>query len=252
MKLSQKENLKILSNAPLIQLFLSQSQLPWQCCTLHAWMKQCHVCMEHVQTDYNTCSLYGFNVAVMSTCIYLDAILKPTCKPNPANRICTCTKEMYWQSDTHIMIVRSHWLTVNLNTTDCIEEQSKTKIWPSDEGPGLSCDWLSSRTDLHKLYSQVSSINTVLAYGAGDCEFESCQCQYSHGEKMGVIKTPLEKETHCKLSHRNLTKTRGADPAAMVLCGLIRVPHPFWFAVVPVWWFIWYGITWATVVSKHM
>ena len=40
--------------------------------------------------------------------------------------------------------------------------------------------------------------------------------------------------------------------AAMVLCGLIKVPHPYWFATIPVWWYHWYGITWATVVSEHL
>ena len=54
-------------------------------------------------------------------------------------------------------------------------------------------------------YSQVSSIDTVLTFGARGCKFESCQNQYSC--ESWVLEIPLDKglaancllETHTKL-----------------------------------------------------
>ena len=58
--------------------------------------------------------------------------------------------------------------------------------------------------------SQVSSIDTALAFGAWGCVSESCQVLCSREKKM--LEIPFNKqENHCYLSRGNSYETRGAD-----------------------------------------
>ena len=70
--------------------------------------------------------------------------------------------------------------------------------------------------------------------------------------KLSVFEIPLAKELTVNSLLDTCMKFGQLILAAIVLCGLIRVPGPFWLAAIPVWWYNWYGITWATVVNKHL
>ena len=52
--------------------------------------------------------------------------------------------------------------------------------------------------------------------------------------KVSVFEIPLDKELIVKCLLETCTKLKELILATMVLCGLIRVPGPSWFAAVPV------------------
>ena len=52
--------------------------------------------------------------------------------------------------------------------------------------------------------------------------------------KLSVLEIPLDKELTVNCLIKTCMKLKELILAAMVLCGLIRVAHPPWFAVVPV------------------
>ena len=67
-----------------------------------------------------------------------------------------------------------------------------------------------------------------------------------------MLEIPLDTEITVNCLSETHMKVEELILAAMVLCGLIREPHFSGLQRSQYDGFIWYGITWATVVSEYL
>ena len=70
--------------------------------------------------------------------------------------------------------------------------------------------------------------------------------------KLSVLEIPLDKELTANYLVETHTKLEELILAVMVEYGLKRVQLPLWLQQSLINGFSWYGLSWVTVVSKHL
>ena len=100
------------------------------------------------------------------------------------------------------------------------------------------------------LSSQVSSIDTALAWGVRGCELSPVSTNALVKIECALI--PVKKQLTANYILETRTKLEELIPAAMVKYGLNRVQLPLWLQQSLFNGFSWYGLSWAIVVSEHL